>query len=207
MRPAEKIRLARLIAGLSQEALDVAVGVPVGRTFSYEKGRAEPGDDFVARASIALGVTAEWINDGARTWPPLNGMTPQAIPPTTSDATLQVMGLIPRREPLAVITGKAEARTSFPPPKGSYCVIAAQDADPVRRGDLLMIVPTDAAEGFVLGIDEDGVERTFCSPVEQPSKVTGRVVMLRRDVGAGVFLMVESLSGLTCDLLTSVLSV
>ena len=44
---------------MSQGELDEAVGVPEGRTHSYERGLAQPSDEFLRRAAKALGV-ADW---------------------------------------------------------------------------------------------------------------------------------------------------
>lgn len=47
----KRIRRAR---NLTQEALDAALHVKPGRTFSYERGKSQPPDDFLRKAAEAL---------------------------------------------------------------------------------------------------------------------------------------------------------
>ena len=55
----ERLRDLRIQAGLTQEGLATASGLPLGSIRNYEQGQREPLWDVVFRITGAMGVSAE----------------------------------------------------------------------------------------------------------------------------------------------------
>jgi transcriptional regulator with XRE-family HTH domain len=56
---AERLKVARERAGLSQTGLAEASGVPVGNIRDYEQGRREPLLGKAAKLAVALGISLD----------------------------------------------------------------------------------------------------------------------------------------------------
>lgn len=83
----EKIRRARRAKELTQEGLDDALGVPHGRIFAYEKGRAAVPEVVVRRIAKALDVMPDWFFDGEDTPPPIGKPPPDSSSSLVPDGT------------------------------------------------------------------------------------------------------------------------
>jgi len=60
----ERLREARIAAGMTQEQLAAAVGVSRPAVSQYEHGEMRPGVDTLERAAHELGVRAGWLAFG-----------------------------------------------------------------------------------------------------------------------------------------------
>lgn len=101
----EKIRRARRAKDLTQEGLDDALGVPHGRTFAYEKGRAAVPEVIVRRIARVLDVMPDWFFDGEDTPPPFGQ------PPAPSDSA---RSLIPNGTSASPIGERGMVATAGP---------------------------------------------------------------------------------------------
>lgn len=168
----EKIRRARRAKELSQEELDDALGVPHGRTFSYEKGRAAAPEVMVRRIAKILSVDPFWFFDGEDT-PPHAGetffgtATPGMDPPSPIGERGAVPGAGRRWFPIRFfvgasahpVDGKVDGEDFeefsdrlYRPER--YCVIVVGDSgEPrIRHGDILLIQPHPSAKNGVLNV-------------------------------------------------------
>ena len=62
--PGRRIREVRHWAGMTQQALAAAVGVPQRKVSRWELGEYDPGPTMLARIAEAAGAPAEWLLPG-----------------------------------------------------------------------------------------------------------------------------------------------
>lgn len=220
--PGAKIERVRDAMGLSLRGLDDALGYKQGRTYSHiRKGRnAEPTREYLSRLSALagqrLGVAPshEWYFDGRDTEP---GMAT-----ATSGMTLPLRGLLPgKSSDLDAIVDRVAFRASFAVPEGSGYFQLADDAlAPLRRGSLVLMVPTDTVAHEALAIVEHegvldiaitervpgGAKYRPLSPLQsihEDARQVGLIVELVRASDHGPRVALEYIFGLTLAMITT----
>lgn len=171
----EKIRRARRAKELTQEGLDDALGVPHGRTFAYEKGRAAVPEVVVRRIAKALDVMPDWFFDGEDTPPPIGKPSPHdssssLTPATGSVNPLGERSMVPAAgRALFPILGSVGAAAAplrsgdadpddwvefserlFRPDRFAVRVSGHSGGDEIHHGDYLLVQPEEVPRhGFV----------------------------------------------------------
>lgn len=171
----EKIRRARRARELTQEGLDDALGVPHGRTFAYEKGRATVPEVIVRRIAKALDIMPDWFFDGEDTPPPIGKQPPpesamSLIPSGTPASPLGERGMVPTAgRMLFPILGSAGAAAAparsaeadpddfvefserlYRPERFAVRVSGHSGGEAIRHGDYLLVQPEEVPRhGFV----------------------------------------------------------
>lgn len=213
--PREKFRRARVLHDWSLERCDEAMGAAKGRAQSWARGRATPRREDLTPLAKAWGIDVEWFYDGANDAPPF-GETPTVAPVPT----LPLMGHLPARDSKGSRQGLIPVRVAFPLPQGSHYRRYANTLGGacLRRGDLLLVAPTDLAFGDTLAVVEvggisdvyrmDGIGDAIrptplvdgqAQPAEGEWALVGIVVELQRPMTDGLTVALEREMGLTAE--------
>jgi transcriptional regulator with XRE-family HTH domain len=140
--PSEKLRRARVLIGASQYDCDDLAGVKLGRTFSYERGKAQPSREFIEPLARAWSIDVDWFFDGVDNLPSVRSAASSTV---NQFAALPVVGQIPCVNCKSPQTASRTCRASFVIAPGShYRLIADSHLEPVlQRGDIVLVSPVD----------------------------------------------------------------
>lgn len=173
----EKLRRARVLAGLKQQGLDSRLGVAAGRTFAYEKGRAKIPKDLAEKYADLLKVPVDWLFDGEDTSPPVGQATPgnsagnEPAPATHRNAArigqrnIPVLATITAGEPWAQY---ADAEVEVVPEWGGEFerwgrIVEGDSMEPVlRSGDIAIFENRRVEQNQVVHAFDSGVDTVKC---------------------------------------------
>lgn len=219
----EKLKRYLTAYGISQAKADSITGAGNGKTFSYLNGRSdkilkpESNPDVMAyleKLASIHGMTQDWFLDGRDDWPA------GQFAPGADEAGVPIMGMLPmaQSDPEAVIGRINTVRPAVAPDARYYRL--AEDYLPIaRRGDDVMVYPTDVPRSGVLAVVESKLDGTrdivklsrkgsvwMADPITDGQEVppewtlNGIIIEIRRNLAGGLVVAYACETGITPDM-------
>ena len=175
---AERLRLSRQKAGLSQKQIAEKLGISAKAWQNYETGKRKPRDEIVLRAAGACGISpAELL--GSDDWPVLAVASPNGgkfyVPGPGQRTYLPVFSQPPAQLPVSVRpdAGFREIEPSFWGLERYFLVFGGDTMTPeLLSGDLLLVAHVSTSLPLVR------LAGRICVFAQEDSYIAGRVVLV-----------------------------